>query len=265
MNGDAQTDNPNAPAQHLRSYPESRLNDALVPPETRVAPPVVSRPMLRLLASMGDRTAIPFCIVFVDGSEFRNGDGPPTFTLRFRTHRAERRLAGLGHTALLESYFSGEVDVVGEFPPRCGLHSTRGSIRRDLLIAACNAGTNAFGNRTIRQAKANASCHYDLGHSFFQPYDRVGMMHMRLLARRHDDARGSADQQDGSRLLQGRPSRRFLRRHRLRLRRLLVHAWERYGALGRASTPRLARSPNCARTLNSGTCTTDQGHRMRLP
>ena len=30
--------------------------------------------MLRLLASMGDRTAIPFRIVFADGSEFRNGD-----------------------------------------------------------------------------------------------------------------------------------------------------------------------------------------------
>src|SRR5204863_9853090 len=47
------------------------------------------------------------------------------------------------------------------------------------LTAACNRWHEwRFSNRTIRQAKANASYHYDLGHPFFQPWlDRVGMMY----------------------------------------------------------------------------------------
>ena len=47
----------------------------------------------------------------------------PAFTLRFRTRRAELLPALFGHTALLEAYFAGELDVEGNlamaFRARC--------------------------------------------------------------------------------------------------------------------------------------------------
>lgn len=237
MAGDAQSDNQDAPAQRLHSFPEYRLNDALGPLETRVAPAVISRPMLRLLASMGDRTPIPFCIIFADGSEFRHGDAPPAFTLRFRTRRAERRLAAFGHVALLESYFAREVDVDGEFALALrAAFDAKLDYDANPLTAALNRWHEwRFSNRTIRQAKANASYHYDLGHSFFQPWlDRVGMMYT------------CAYWREGTRTLEEAQTNKMdhvCRKVALKagdsfvdvgcgFGGLLVHAWERYGALG---------------------------------
>jgi cyclopropane-fatty-acyl-phospholipid synthase len=237
--GDAQTDiHLNAPAQPLLSFPESRLNDALGPLEPHVTPTaVISRPMLRLLASMGERTPIPFSIVFADGSEFRSRDAPPAFTLRFRTRRAERSLAAFGHVALLESYFSGELDVDGEFQL-----ALRAALDAKLdydgnpLIAACNHWHEVrHSNRTIRQAKANASFHYDLGHPFFQPWlDRVGMMYT------------CAYWREGTRTLEEAQTNKMdhvCRKVALKAGEsfvdvgcgfggLLFHAWEHYGAAG---------------------------------
>ena len=219
---------------------------------------------------MGDRTAIPFCIVFADGSEFRHGDAPPAFTLRFRTRRAERRLAGFGHVALLESYFDGDVDVDGDFAL-----SLRAAFDAGLdndanpLIAALNRWHEwRFSNRTIRQAKANASYHYDLGLSFYEPWlDRVGMLYTCAYWREGTTTLEEAQtQQDGPRLPQGRAQGgRYLCRHRLRLRRTAV---PRLGALRRDrhrhqhGDPAGRRTPVGART--AATARQDQAHRMRL-
>jgi cyclopropane-fatty-acyl-phospholipid synthase len=136
--------------------------------------------MLRLLASMGDRTTIPFSIVFADGSHFRNGDAPPAFTLRFRTRRAERRLAGFGHVALLESYFEGELDVDGEFPLALrAAFDARLDHDANPLIVACNRWHEfRYSNRSIAQAKVNAQFHYDLPKAFYRLWlDQVGMLY----------------------------------------------------------------------------------------
>jgi len=213
------------------------LNDALGPIEAPVARAVVSRPMLRLLTSMGDRTAIPFSIVFSDGSEFRHGDAPPAFTLRFRTRRAERRLAAFGHVALLEAYFEQELDVDGEFALALrAAFDAKLDYDANPLTAVCNRWHEMrFSNRTIRQAKANASYHYDLGHPFFQPWlDRVGMMYT------------CAYWREGTRTLEEAQTNKMdhvCRKVELKagdsfvdvgcgFGGLLVHAWERYGALG---------------------------------
>jgi cyclopropane-fatty-acyl-phospholipid synthase len=193
--------------------------------------------MLRLLAKMGDRTAIPFCIVFADGSEFRRGAAPPAFTLRFRTRRAERRLAGFGHVALLESYCHGDVDVDGHFPLALRAAFDAG-LDNDAnpLIAALNRWHEwRFSNRTIRQAKANASYHYDLGHSFYKPWlDRVGMLYT------------CAYWREGTTTLEEAQTNKMdhvCRKVALKagdsfvdigcgFGGLLFHAWEHYGALG---------------------------------
>src|SRR6185437_14310023 len=43
----------------------------------------------RALATMGAQTAIPFKVVFADGSEYANHGADPAFTLRFNSRRAE--------------------------------------------------------------------------------------------------------------------------------------------------------------------------------
>ena len=74
----------------------------------------VSGSMQRLLEPLMRGTAIPSRIVFANGAEYRHGEAPPRFTIRFRTHRGERRLLRYGHVGILEAYFDGDVDFEGD-------------------------------------------------------------------------------------------------------------------------------------------------------
>src|SRR5512135_1134966 len=75
----------------------------------------VAGALRRALDAIGARTDIPFRVLFADGTEYRNRDESPEFTLRFSSARVERRVAAFGHVGLLEAYFDGDLDVEGNF------------------------------------------------------------------------------------------------------------------------------------------------------
>ena len=50
-----------------------------------------------LIEDVGRRAATPFRVQFPDGSEYRNVDGPPAFSLSFGNERALRRAGLYGH------------------------------------------------------------------------------------------------------------------------------------------------------------------------
>jgi cyclopropane-fatty-acyl-phospholipid synthase len=134
----------------------------------------------RLLDTMLRRTDIPCRIVFADGAEYRNADAPPRFTIRFRTHRGERRLMRYGHVGLLEAYFDGDVDAEGDFALAFRVALDMGFNRgSNALVSIRNRWHEIrFSNRSIPQAKANARAHYGLGRAFYEPWlDRVGMLY----------------------------------------------------------------------------------------
>src|SRR4030095_3392828 len=78
-------------------------------------PPGISSNLADFLTNWSARSRVPFRIVFSNGAEFRAGEAEPAFTLRFRTRRAEFMPTLFGHTAMLEAYFAGELDVEGSF------------------------------------------------------------------------------------------------------------------------------------------------------
>jgi cyclopropane-fatty-acyl-phospholipid synthase len=134
----------------------------------------------RLLDAMMRGSAIPCRIVFANGTEYRNGEAPPQFTIRFVNRRAERRLLGYGHVGILEAYFDGDVDVEGDIALAFRLALDKGFNRkRSPLVALRNRWHEfRFSNRSIPQAKANARAHYGLGKAFYAPWlDRVGMLY----------------------------------------------------------------------------------------
>jgi len=90
------------------------MNDATSIP-VAAPPPGISSYLAAFLSSWSARSPVPFRIVFANGAEFHAGNAEPAFTLRFRTRRAEFLPALFGHTALLEAYFAGELDVDGNF------------------------------------------------------------------------------------------------------------------------------------------------------
>jgi len=190
-----------------------------------------------MLETLGNRTSIPFCIVFADGSEYRNRDAAPAFTLHFRTRGAERNLATFGHVALFESYFSGDVVVHGDFSLALRAAFDAG-LDNDAnpLIGVCNRWHECrFSNRTVRQAKANACYHYDLGHPFFRLWlDRVGMMYTCAYWREGTKSLEEAQTNKMDHVCRKvalKPGESFVDIG-CGFGGLLFHAWEHYGAAG---------------------------------
>ena len=66
-----------------------------------------------LIERVGQRTSIPFLVRFADGSEYRNSDAAPAFSLIVKDERALRRAALYGHVGVLEAYFDGQIDIDG--------------------------------------------------------------------------------------------------------------------------------------------------------
>ncbi len=142
--------------------------------------PAAALPRYRLLAELARRTRVPFAIAFADGTQWRAGDAAPAFTLSFRNRRAERALLRYGHVALLESFFGGDVDVDGDLALafRAAMEAGIDSGGNPLVAARNRWHEFRFSNRTIAQAKANASFHYDLGYAFYRLWlDRVGLLY----------------------------------------------------------------------------------------
>ena len=126
-----------------------------------------------------------------------------------------------------------------------------------------------YSNRSIAQAKANARFHYGLGQRVLQAVARRAGddVHVRVLERGDEDARGGAAQQDGSRLPQGaaRP-RRDVRRRRQRLGRAPL---PRVGAIRRPRDRRQrddrAGRRDACRNRAPQARRPDPGRRVRLP
>ena len=69
-----------------------------------------------MIERVGANTATPFRVRFPHGTEYRNSESPPAFTLSVRHERALRRAALYGHVGVLEAYFDGELDIEGSLP-----------------------------------------------------------------------------------------------------------------------------------------------------
>ena len=197
----------------------------------------VSGALRRALDAIGARTDIPFRVLFADGTEYRNRDESPEFTLRFSSARVERRVAAFGHVGLLEAYFDGDLDVEGNFALSFRAAFDGGFDQQaSPLVALRNRWHEArYSNHSIAQAKANARFHYGLGQAFYRPWlDRVGMLYT------------CAYWREGTKTLEEAQVNKMdhvCRKVRLAPGEtfvdvgcgwggLLFHAYERYGALG---------------------------------
>ena len=197
----------------------------------------VSGGLRQLLDTMMRGSDISCRIVFANGSEYRNSDAPPQFTILFRRRRGELRVLRYGHVGILEAYFDGDVDVEGQFPLAFRVALEREfSQKPNALVRQRNRWHEfRYSNRSIAQAKANARAHYGLGRAFYEPWlDRIGMMYT------------CAYWKEGTKTLE--EAQRNKMDHVCRKVRLapgetfvdvgcgwgglLFHAWRHYGALG---------------------------------
>ncbi|HEV2219325.1 MAG TPA: cyclopropane-fatty-acyl-phospholipid synthase family protein [Casimicrobiaceae bacterium] len=202
-----------------------------------VEPRGLSAALRRALAGMSKCSDIAFRVVFADGTEYRNREAEPAFTLRIRHSHVERRVAAYGHVGLLEAYFDGDLDVEGDFALSFRVAFDGGFDRQaSPLVALRNRWHEArYSNRSLAQAKANARFHYGLGQAFYRPWlDRVGMLYT------------CAYWSEGTTTLEQAQTNKMdhvCRKVRLAAGEtfvdvgcgwggLLFHAWERYGAAG---------------------------------
>jgi cyclopropane-fatty-acyl-phospholipid synthase len=122
-----------------------------------------------LMERVGSRTATPFRVRFPDTTEYRNLDGPPAFTLIFRSERALRRAGLYGHVGVLEAYFDGEVDIEGSLPKALAVGMEAGMDQPTWLVRLRNRWHEfRHANASRRQAKVNAEFHYALGPEFYK-------------------------------------------------------------------------------------------------
>ena len=148
--------------------------------ERTLVPPQPGRPLHRIFAALAQGTRIPFRVVFADGGVEAAGDGPPAFTVRFRTRRAQRALVRYGHVGLIESYFSGDLDVEGSLALafRAAFDAGIDYERNPLVVLRNRWHELRRSNRSLARARANASFHYDLGEAFYRIWlDRAGMLY----------------------------------------------------------------------------------------
>jgi len=136
----------------------------------------------RKLAAIGAATPVRFRAVFSDGAAYTNCEARqvPEFTVTFRTARAALRVLAFGPVGLLESYFDGNLDIEGNFPLafRAALDAGFDNSQNALVSLRNRWHEFRFSNKSIAQAKANASFHYDVGEPFYKLWlDRVGMMY----------------------------------------------------------------------------------------
>ena len=202
-----------------------------------VLAPNISGNVGRFLAALTRGTTIPCRTVFPDGTEFRNSDAPPRFTIRFRNRRGQRRLMAYGHVGLLEAYFDGDVDAEGDLAQafRAALDMGFNESGNSLVAMRNRWHEFRFSNKSISQAKANARAHYGLGKSFYAPWlDRIGLMYTCAYWKEGTRTLEEAQQNKMDhvcRKVQLKPGETFVDVG-CGWGGLLFHAWRNYGALG---------------------------------
>jgi cyclopropane-fatty-acyl-phospholipid synthase len=97
--------------------------------------------------------------------------GDPDVTIIFRKRAAEWRMAFGGVFEFLESYFDGDVDIVGAQGLRrlvhLGFYKPFGRFEHPLTVVKRRLLEWRQNNRDLAQAKQNASAHYGLPTEFF--------------------------------------------------------------------------------------------------
>lgn len=125
-----------------------------------------------IFAKVAEGQSTPLKVVFSDQTSFQNREGDPEVTVVFRVRRAEWRTALFGYVGFLDSFFDGEVDILGVQPVRKLIRMAYTSaykysanplitLRRRLLEWRQN-------NRDFAHAKSNARRHYGLPVALFR-------------------------------------------------------------------------------------------------
>jgi len=118
---------------------------------------------------VGESTATPFRVRFPDGTEYRNTESAPAFTLSVRNERALRRAALYGHVGVLESYFDGELDIEGSLPKALAVGMEGGADQPTWLVRVRNRWHEFMhANASRSRAKRNAEFHYALPPEFYK-------------------------------------------------------------------------------------------------
>lgn len=111
-------------------------------------------------------------LVFSDGSTYHSTRlGEPDVTIIIRNRAAEWRMALGGMFEFLESYFNGDVDIVGEQGLRklinIGFRKPYGRFEHPLTFVKRRFLEWRQNNKDLAQAKRNATYHYGLPTEFF--------------------------------------------------------------------------------------------------
>ena len=196
-----------------------------------------SAALARRFGALAAATDIPFRVVMSNGAAIQGRDGPPAFTLTFRTRAAERRAVLFGYIGLLESYFEGAADIDGELALafRAAYEGGFDQGQTPLIRLRSQWFEHCYSNRSLAQAKANARFHYGRGQEFYRPWlDDPFMMY--TCAYWKEGTRTLEEAQCNKmdhvcRKVQMKPGETYVDVGS-GWGGLLFHAWEQYGALG---------------------------------
>jgi hypothetical protein len=127
----------------------------------------------RIVDSIADTHKYHLKLVFSDNSSYHSSRaGEVDVTIIFRKRSAEWRMAFGGVFEFLESYFDGDVDIVGEQGLRrlvgLGYRKPFGRFEHPLTLVKRRYLEWRQNNRDWAQAKRNATFHYGLPMEFFQ-------------------------------------------------------------------------------------------------
>lgn len=126
----------------------------------------------RIVASVAQGQKYHLKVVFSDSSIYHSTRlGDPDVTIVFRNRAAEWRMAIGGMFEFLESYFEGNVDIIGEQGLRrlvnIGFRKAFGRFEHPLTLVKRRYLEWRQNNKDLAQAKRNATVHYGLPTEFF--------------------------------------------------------------------------------------------------
>jgi cyclopropane-fatty-acyl-phospholipid synthase len=154
-----------------RTQEDARMT--VVDSRTGDAAPGVARSLIRrIVDGVASGQKYHLRVVFSDNTihdSTRLGD--PDVTIIFRNRRAEWRMVLGGMFEFLESYFNGDVDIVGDHGLRklvnIGYRKTFGRFEHPLTLVKRLFLEWRQNNKDLAQAKRNATFHYGLPTEFF--------------------------------------------------------------------------------------------------
>jgi cyclopropane-fatty-acyl-phospholipid synthase len=112
----------------------------------------------------------PFRVILPDGGVATHGEGPPVFTVHFKTDRAVRDLMIKSSLGFGEAYTRGDIDVEGDMQALVLLsYELQERLLKGSLWQRASYMLGVLARRnTIDGSKKNISAHYDLANGFYQ-------------------------------------------------------------------------------------------------